>query len=133
MSMSTLEVLSQCVVDALGDYAEQVSTEKMNGKDTNFDLVLSTVRKIHYGKGLIYGEYSKNIGEIENCPHDERMYSSFMDLKRKFNRILPIIKNMKADELNIKQTEQLLDTYIDLSVYALMGVVELAKHKADKS
>ena len=93
--------------------------------DIVFDEILVTLRDIHRGKGVLYGDYIKTHGSAKLTM---AAIQHFCDIKRKFVRAENIVNDLSEirDETRIRA---LLDTYCDMAVYAIMGIHLVAQKK----
>lgn len=97
-----------------------LSTDLISGGDPrpSFDAVLIAMSKIRRGKEALYGSF------IENKKGDSvnfALIGHFVDMRRKWARANTFIQG-KFEEDKDFEIEELLDTYIDLAVYAALGV-----------
>lgn len=97
----------------------------MKGKsDMQFDAILQALSDVHKGKEVLYGSYLETHGED---PKIFSLVTHYADIKRKFVRVENIIKAMSKDkDISI---DELLDTYADMAVYAVMGIQLINHHK----
>lgn len=93
-------------------------TIDMGRPDDMFNSILDALRDIHRGKEVLYGDYLKTHGSE---PDQFFLTQHFCDLKRKYVRADNFIKRYIEDKNSIS-LDQLLDTYSDLAVYAIMGI-----------
>lgn len=94
--------------------------------DLRFINVMQAMEQIHKGKEVLYGNYLETHGRD---PELFALMEHFADLKRKYIRAETFIKK-RADGDDIPLLE-LLDTYMDMSVYAAMGV-DLIRHLMER-
>lgn len=92
--------------------------EVSKGKsDPSFENLMNVLSDIHRGKEVLYGSYLETHGSE---PENFCLVSHFCDMKRKYVRAENIVK-IKSEGGDVGLIE-LLDTYSDLAVYAVMGV-----------
>lgn len=95
--------------------------------DHEFLKVLHGLEQIHNGKGVLYGNYLETHGQGNEllC-----LTEHFCDMKRKYIRADHYIKQRFNDN-NLPLTE-LLKSYSDLAVYAMLGL-QLVFKKMEES
>ena len=99
--------------------SELLPKDIADGKDDLlFDEILRAMRDVHRGKENIYGNYLETHDDEEIAT---RLLQHFFDVKRKYIRASNFLaKNpMNLDKIDCTQ---LLDTYMDLAIYSVMGV-----------
>lgn len=89
----------------------------MGAHDPDFEAITEAMIQIHRGKEVLYGNYLKTHGSE---PAKFSLIQHFCDTKRKYVRAENFIKLHSEDKA--PSLEQLMDTYSDLAVYAIMGV-----------
>lgn len=87
--------------------------------DLNFERILKGLCDIHRGKEALYGNYLETHGKD---PDAFFLTQHFCDLKRKYVRAENFIKQFDPKDKDGIQLEQLIDTYSDMAVYAVMGI-----------
>lgn len=90
---------------------------EMGREDFEFNLITLAMRKIHRGKEVLYGNYLHTHG---NDPEKFALMEHFCDVKRKYVRAESFLKaTMEGRDIPL---DELLDTYADMAVYAVMGI-----------
>ena len=90
--------------------------------DEIFEGILDALKSIHTGKGVLYGSYLETHGSE---PANFCLIQHFCDTKRKYVRAENFVKQ-RADGVE-HDINELLDTYSDLAIYAIMGI-QLINH-----
>ena len=106
------------------DSSPQVSHSEEHHQYAVFSDVLV---KIHGAKAVQYGDYLKTHGD-----ETSQLFAMqhFCDIKRKYVRAKVFMERMaRGEDVNF---EELLDTYSDLAVYAIMGL-QMAFHCMEKT
>jgi len=106
------------------DSSPQVSHSEEHHQYAVFSDVLV---KIHGAKAVQYGDYLKTHGD-----ETSQLFAMqhFCDIKRKYVRAKVFMERMaRGEDVNF---EDLLDTYSDLAVYAIMGL-QMAFHCMEKT
>lgn len=93
--------------------AQEASTEEC----AEFNSLADTLCRIHAVKAIHYGDYLKTHGD-----ETKELFATqhFCDIKRKYVRAKTFIERMTRGET--VDFHDLLDTYSDLAVYAVMGL-----------
>lgn len=101
--------------------------EAETDEQQQFRALANALVSIHGAKAVHYGDYLKTHGD-----ESVQLFAvqHFCDIKRKYVRAKTFIERMTRGE-KIDFTD-LLDTYSDLAVYAIMGL-QMAFHCRDKS
>lgn len=85
--------------------------------DEAFSRICSALEDIHKGKEVLYGEYLITHG---SDPTLFALIEHFCDIKRKYVRAEHFVKGVSAGvQFDL---HELLDTYCDTAVYAIMGI-----------
>lgn len=102
--------------------AREADTEETS----QFNYMLEAIKRIHHVKALGYGDYIKTHGD-----ESKELFATqhFCDIKRKYVRAKNFIERMTRGET--VDFHDLLDTYSDLAVYAVMGL-QMAFHVIEK-
>ena len=85
--------------------------------DNRFDNIVEALRAVHQGKGVLYGNYIETHG---TGPELWCLMGHYMDLKRKGIRAEQFMQKRCAGD--VVPIEELLDTYADMAVYAMLGI-----------
>lgn len=92
-------------------------TAKGKGVDKAVDSAFAAMFSVYQGKGVLYGDW------FERVDRDDKMalMAHFFDIQRKFTRANTFVTKVctRGEDIDINE---LFDTYIDLGVYAAMGV-----------
>jgi len=108
------ERLAKMLTDRAGLSTEMI---QRGVPDEQFENICNALKQIHRGKEVLYGNYLETHG---GDPTNFALMEHFADFKRKYVRAEIYIK--KRLEGDVHDLSQLLDTYSDAAVYALMGI-----------
>lgn len=102
--------------------APEAETEEVH----QFNYFCDSFKRIHAAKAVHYGDYIKTHGD-----ETPQLFAvqHFCDIKRKYVRAKTFVERMTRGE-QVDFTD-LLDTYSDLAVYAIMGL-QMAFHCREK-
>lgn len=102
---------------------------ELGEEDKMFNAIAETLIAIHRGKEVLYGNYLETHGKE---PPQFFLTQHFCDVKRKYVRAENFIRRYVQDKDSIP-LEELLDTYSDIAVYAIMGIQAIVKVMNDEN
>jgi hypothetical protein len=87
-----------------------------------FENVCSILQELHQEKQKYYGDYFER---IKKFPNDLNIIRNFLEVEKKYFRCENIMKDIMVK--NSKEiAERILDSYVDLAVYSIMGLAMLS-------
>jgi len=99
--------------------ASNLPDDKTELEPCRFNDILDALKEVHHLKGVLYGNYvSSNVDEKDSVAFT----AVYLQIKNKQRRIQNIITFMQKDIVDDDIKQALLDSLLDLSVYAAMGV-----------